>query len=418
MSKFQNELEAPEYLVDEPVAERSGAAVRRFSVGGIVLLCWQRRRLAGAIASLVLLLTVAYLIVRHPRYAATASLMPPDNASSAGNIMSLLASASGASVASGSIPTLRTPSALFVGILQSRSTQESLVRSFGLMQHYGSKFSEDACKRLSNNTTIAENSKSGIVSLTVEDRDPTLAADLAQGYVAALNRIVTENSTSSARRERIFLEARVQEVNQDLDTAAKALSLFSAKNHTLDVPSQARAMVDAGLKLQMQLAGARSEVAALEQTYAPNNVRLHMAKARTAELEREIAKMNGAGESNGSTIDGSGSYPSVTALPGLAVTFADMQRRVSVDEALWAALTKQYEAAKVQEAKEIPTVRVLDQPLVPQRKSSAGVGYVLFIGFCVAAILSVVAVMSVSAWEGLDAESDLKRFARDFSNRN
>jgi uncharacterized protein involved in exopolysaccharide biosynthesis len=128
-------------------------------------------------------------------------------------------------------------------------------------------------------------------------------------------------------------------------------------------------MVESGIRLQEQMAAARAELAALRQSYSEDNVRIRAANARIAELQRQIDKAIGSPEEP--KLDtGNSAYPSVSELPAIGLTYTDLARRVRVEEALWETLTRQYEAARVQEEKEIPVVRVLDAANVPQHKSS------------------------------------------------
>ena len=186
-----------------------------------------------------------------------------------------------------------------------------------------------------------------------------------------LNRVVTENSTSSARRERIFLEGRVKDIKQQLDDSAKQLSQFSAKSGAIDMSSQTKSMVEEGLRLQAELIDGRSQLAALRQTYSEDNSKVRALEAHNAELERELNKMGGMSQGSGVSADTNGSpYPTAEELPALGLTYYDLERKLRVDEALWEALTRQYEAAKVEEAAEIPTVNVLDVANIPERKSA------------------------------------------------
>ena len=145
---------------------------------------------------------------------------------------------------------LNTPGDLFTGILESRNVQDGLIARFDLVHHYKVGFPDDARKVLASQTKIDQDRQNGIISIIVSSDDRTLAAELAQGYVEELNRVMTEDSTSAARRERVFLEERVKEVKQDLDESAKALSQFSAKTKAIDVASQAKSMMDAEAKLE------------------------------------------------------------------------------------------------------------------------------------------------------------------------
>jgi capsule polysaccharide export protein KpsE/RkpR len=363
-----------------------------------------------------ILLSLIYSFSLPTMYTSTTTLMPPDSASNS-NLMSLLSSAGPAASVGTAALGIKSPGAIFVGILGSRTVQESVVTRFDLVHHYKKHLIEDACKRLTGDTVIREDLKSGIVTVNVKADNPVLASNLAQGYVAELDRVVNNNSTSAARRERIFLEERLKEIKKDLDDSAEALSRFSTKSRTIDMPSQARATVDSGLKLQDELATARSDLAGLRQAYSEDNVRVRTASARVEELQKQMDKITGLSQKSGSSAYSSESdYPSLGALPALGLTYADLNRKVLVEEALWEALTKQYEAAKVQEAKEIPTVRILDVANVPQRKSSPARSEIVILGAMLSLFVVCISVLAMSAWEEMDAQDERKKLVTEIVN--
>jgi uncharacterized protein involved in exopolysaccharide biosynthesis len=276
---------------------------------------------------------------------------------------------------------------------------------------------DEALRRLAANTLTTLDAKSGILTVNVRDRNAAFAAKIAEGYAVELDGVVTANSTSAARRERIFLEGRLKEIKQDLDVSSLALSQFSSKNRTIDVPSQAKAMVEAGLKLDAELTIARSEREALRQTYADTNVRVRAADARVGELERQMQEFDGSATSEASKGRAGGFYyPSIVELPALGLTFADLDRKVLVDEALWESLTKQYEMAKVQEVKEIPTVRVLDAANVPEHKSSPMRSVIVILGAATSLLAALLFVVGRRMWESLDARDSRKVLVRDVLN--
>lgn len=288
------------------------------------------------------------------------------------------------------------------------------MRRFDLVRYYKVHFVEDARKHLAADSHIVENTKTGIISVSVTAKNPVLASNIAQGYVAELDRVVTNNSTSAARRERIFLEERLKEIKKDLDDSAKALSQFSTKNKTIDVPSQGKAMVESGLKLQDQLVAARSELAGLRQSFSEDNVRIRAAHARIAELQRQINMMMGSTEDHKLDVNDS-PYPSVSELPGLGLTYFDLERRVRVEEVVWDALTRQYETARVQEAKEIPTVRVLDVANLPQRKSGPARRAIVMLGAMLSLFVACILVLAPSFWDGMDAQDERKKLVTEIA---
>jgi capsule polysaccharide export protein KpsE/RkpR len=193
---------------------------------------------------------------------------------------------------------------------------------------------------------------------------------MAQAYINELDRLVAQVSTSAARRERIFIEQRLAAVRQDLEDAEQRFSNFASKNATLDIKEQTRAMVESAAVLQGQLIAAQSEVQSLQQIYTPNNVRVRAAQARIEELKRQLQKVGGTDESlaAGAPVSKDDLYPSLRKLPLLGVEWADLYRNAKVQETVFELLTQQYEMARIQEAKEIPTVRVVDPADFPEKK--------------------------------------------------
>jgi len=415
MDHFQDHSSNPEARVNVMDAESKNSGydngTMSLRVIHILRLYWLRRRLFLTVLIVGLFLTVVYAYEQPNIYTSTTSLMPPESASSSSSLVSLLSSAPGAAASVGSsILGVKTPGAVFVGILQSRTVLESLVDRFDLTHYYKVRLSDDACARLASATHITEELKSGIIEINVSDKNPDIASEIARGYVEELNSVVNHNSTSAARRERLFLEERLKEIKQDLDNSSAALSQFSSRNRTIDIPTEARDMVDAGLKLQSELTTARSELAGLRQIYSDDNVRVRSALAKVNELQIQMDKLNGTPQGNVSPVDTNNSgYPSVEQLPALGLTYTDLDRRVHVEEALWEALTKQYEAAKVEEAKEIPTVRVLDTANVPQHKSSHR-SPILFLGMIMSSFAACASVIGITVWEEMDEEDERKKF--------
>src|SRR5208337_778346 len=167
--------------------------------------------------------------------------------------------------------------------------------------------------------SLSEDRKSGIITIGVSDHDPERAAAMAQAYVSELDRLVAEVSTSSARRERIFLDERLHDVKGDLDAAAKNFSEFASKNTAIDIPAQGRAMVEAAARLQGQLITAQAERSGLQQIYTHDHVRVRAAEARVKELQKQLSEIGGVG-TPGELRSDTSLYPSIRKLPLLGVT--------------------------------------------------------------------------------------------------
>jgi capsule polysaccharide export protein KpsE/RkpR len=336
---------------------------------------WDRRRLLQKAALVGLLLGLVLALSIPKRYESTTQLMPPDSQSTSGLAMlatlstKASASAGGLAPLAGDLLGMKSSGALFVGVLRSSTVAERLVDRFNLCKVYGTRYPQDAGKILERNTAIGEDRKSGIIAITVTDRDPARAAAIANDYVETLNQLVSELSTSSAHRERVFLEERLVGVKHDLDQASRDFSQFASKNKTLDIKEEARAMLQGAATIEGQLIAAESELKGLQAIYTDNNVRVRAVQGRIAELRQQMEKLGGSASDKAAPGSNDSTHPSLSTLPLLGVTYADLYRRVQIQEAVYEALTQQYELAKVEEAKETPSVKQLDRANFPEHKS-------------------------------------------------
>lgn len=331
----------------------------------------------------VLITVVAFLIPNE--YESVARLIPPDK-QQLGGLATMLAVAGttggGASSGMGGILAdslgVKSSGALYMGFLKSSTLQDALVSQFDLRKVYGKRYRVDARKELSENTAISEDRKSDIITLTVTDHSPERAQQLASAYATILNQLTAQLDTSAAHRERVFIGGRLEAVRKDLEVADKNLSEFSSKNLTLDVKEQGKAMMEGAAELEGQLIAAESQLSGLQQIYTPDNVRIRSLQARVDLLKKKLSQLRGnrsepfdARAAQDATNLGSGDDVgiSISQLPVLGVTYYDLYRQAKVQETLFEVLTKQYELAKVEEAKELPTVKVLDNPEIPEKKS-------------------------------------------------
>jgi capsule polysaccharide export protein KpsE/RkpR len=377
---------------------------------------WGARRLVlkAAVVSFVLSTVIAFLIPW--RFESTTRLMPPDSRSlsSLPMLAALPAQAGAFGGIAGDLLGIKNTGALFVGVLRSRTVLDRLVDRFALDRVYGEKLRKDTRAKLMGKTLIDEDRKSGIITLAVTDRNPERAAAIARGYVEELDILMAQLSTSSARRERIFLEERLNAVKQDLESAEKDLSQFASKNGTMEITEQTKAMMGFAATLEGRLIAAQSELEGLKQIYTESNVRVRSAQARVTELRTQLQKIVGNSAtpvpvSNDATSDTPG--PTLRQLPILGVPYMDKFRRLKIEEAVFETLTKQYELAKVQEAKEIPTVKVLDPAEVPEQKSFPERRLIAKIGTVSGIIVAVLWIFGSSRWREIDEKDPMKAFA-------
>lgn len=380
-------------------------------------LLWDRRRfvLRCSVAGLVVGTLVAFLI--RNRYESTAQLMPPDSQSTSNPAM--LAGLSGSTsmgLLAGDLLGIKSTGALFVGVLRSRTVEDRIVDRFDLERVYGTSLRMKAREKLAQCAAIGEDRKSGIITITVTDRDPNRAAAIAAAYVDELNTLIAQLCTSSARRERIFLEDRLIAVKQDLESAEKDFSQFASSKGAIDITEQGKAMVGAAAILEGQLIAAQSELEGLKQIYSDQNVRVRSTQARINELRQQIRRLAGVSGTGAENVNDPGKelpYPTLRQLPILGVPYADKLRHLKVQEAVFETLTKQHELAKVEEAKEIPSVKVLDVPVVPEHKTYPPRLLIMVWGVISGGIVAIGWVVGQHRWKETDARDPGKVLAEE-----
>lgn len=389
---------------------------------------WRERRLLWNVTwkTFVLAVVVSYLLPVH--YEATVKIVPGENTTS--GMMGLpakLANMGGSAAGSGISLALdatgllgsKTPTAFYVEVLKSRSVQDRIIDRFNLRVRYwktGRWFPRsyyDTRKKLAKFTDIEEEKKSNVISVAVTDYDRDTAAQIANAYVTELNRAAAELNTGEAHRERVFLEGRLKEAKQDLDQTALALSQYSSKNTIMDPQDQGRAMMDAAARVQGEIIAVESELKGLQEIYSDDNMRVRTLKARLETLNGKLRTMTGKNPGLAELKAASPEYPSMSTLPILGYRYSDLYRQTKIQEAIYEFLTQQYETAKIQEAKELPTVRVMDAAVPPEKKSSPH-RVLIWTGSVLAAmVLTVLWVLGRNSWQQIPVDDSRRLLAAE-----
>lgn len=364
----------------------------------------QRGQIARwAALGFVLSLAVAW---RYPKYESTTQIMPPDGGNAGlASLVPALSKSPGLIGLAGDMMGVKSNGAVFAKVLESRTVEDHLIDRFDLRNRYGMNYWEDARKKLSSRTDVVEDKKSGVISITVHDRDPILATALANAYVEELGSVMAKVSTSAARRERIFVEQRLAEENKSLQEAEQQFSQFASANMALNVPEQTKVTVEAAARLQGELIATRAQLEGLKQTYTAENIRVKSVQAHLNELERDLAKIN-SGRAD-SVQDPTSPYPSVKSLPLLGVKWADLYRNTKIRETVVELLTQQYEMARIQEAKEIPSVKVLDPASTPEKKRPYWL-LILLEGTFLGTVLACFGYLLKNLWECWDQDDPVR----------
>jgi capsule polysaccharide export protein KpsE/RkpR len=390
----------------------------------LLRLLWPRRSdlCKATLVGLVLAAAVAVLIPK--TYQATVRLMPPDSSSISGSSSSsaLLGMAlgmgpnssgsggGGLSSALGDLFSTQKPGPLFIGILSSRTISDRMIDRFDLRRVYWRKTYGGARKKLFSRVTFSEDKKSGLISIIVEDRDRARAAAMASAYVEELNALLSHVNDSAASRERQFLEKRLVSVNLELQDVTTRLSEFSSHNATLDPQDQGKAMLDSAAVLEGQLIAAKSELSGLQQIYTDQNVRMRSLQAHISELEHQLNAFGGKDYNGSPTLDKNSLYPSIRQLPVLGREYLELYRHAKVEETVFELLTEACEMAKVEEAKDTPSAKILDNPRLPETYYWPPRMWFAIAGALIGFLSAAGWIVGAEHWASLDPNAAYKAF--------
>jgi uncharacterized protein involved in exopolysaccharide biosynthesis len=324
-----------------------------------------RRRMTIARAVLITALVSMVAVLLIPaEYTAEAVILTPQEAQSSLSAMAQLAGTgsglSGLSLLSGF--GFRTPSDLYVGIMKSRTITDALINRFDLKRVYGDKYFQDARKHLARSTRVKAG-KDTLIRIQVDDRDPKRAAQLANAYVEELSNRNSTVAFTEASQRRLFFEKQVAKEKELLASAEDALR-HTQQVTGLIVPSgQAEAIIRSASQLNAEILSRQAQLAGMRAYVTDDNPRFQAVQRELASLRSELANLQ-----NGEQAAGAPEVP-VGKLPQAGLEYLRKYRDVKYHEQLYEALAKQYEAARLDEAKAAPLVQVIDSAVVPERKS-------------------------------------------------
>lgn len=323
-------------------------------------------------------LTAAIISLILPKwYTSTCTLLPPQEQSMGGlDLMSLIGDMS---FNLPNLPGMSGPSDVYVAILRSRNVQQAVVKENNLQEIYKKKTMQETLKTLSSHTQI-DKSEENIIIIKTTARNRKLAAKMARSYVNNLDRVNNTTRITSARYTREFIEKRLQTANSDLEAAAKALRDFQKKNKVVSIEEQTKAEISTAAQLEAEVALAEVSYNIAKKTMSSNHPDLEKLHLKLLELKKQVQKIE-----TGTNLDSSRYVVPFEKLPDLGLQYAFLLRDVEVQKAIYKLLVQQLEQAKIQEARDTPTIQILDAPVEPELKSKPKRAIIVI----VAAIFSV-----------------------------
>lgn len=346
-----------------------------------------RRR--GLIFTLVFLATVAAVVISLllPKwYTASALLLPPPDEST----RSGLANLSNVVLYTGGLrsPGLVTPNDVYARMLRSRRIYDKIIEKFNLRERYGG-ISATALYLILGGQTSIRVTEEGLLSISVDDQDPQMAADMATAYVEELIELNHELLSTSAREKREFIEARLDEVHRQLNTARQELERFQLDNRAVNLDEQARLALSQAVNLKVTQANLNLDLRMNEQVLGHEHPDLVEKRRRLNLVNEQLDKLEWGGGDDSSFF----SVP-ISAVPGLRGRYESLFARVRVSESLYETLLELYEQARIQEQESSPTIAVLDWPTVPDLRSRPQRSIIVLATF----VCSLIGAILLAAW--------------------
>ena len=294
-------------------------------------------------------------------YTSTAVLLPPQEKQSLGaGFMSMLTELP---INLPSLPGMVTPTDVYLAILRSRNVNENVIRKLDLKRRFKTSTMADALATLKNRTFF-DKTEENLLVIKATDKSPQMAKKMASVFVEELDRVNREKRVSTAHYTRIFLEERLKEADRDLKKAALRLRDFQEKHRAISIEEQTKAEIEMAANLQAEIAMQEVQLNVLLKSLKPTHSKVIQAKNRLIELQKQLRKIE-----EGIHLERDSYVIPFNKLPDLTMQYMFLYKDVEVQKAVFKVLTQQYEQAKIEEKSNTPTLQILDQPEIPEKKS-------------------------------------------------
>ncbi len=346
-------------------------------------------------------------------YTATVVLFPPQQGSSSGAAL-LAQLGSLGSVASMGTNGLgvKNPNDLQVSLLKSESIENAMVHRFHLDEQYHESYLSKTRKRWESETHIDSGLKDGLIRLEVEDRDPHRAAELANGWVEEYKRFNSSLAVTEAQQRMLFFEQELKSAREELSHAEDALKQTEQRTGVIQMDGQAHAMIESAAVLRGQIAVRKVEIRGLRSFATEQHPDLVRAEQELASLEAQLAQMDVNSRSRAGDL---------VAPKGLVtdagLDYARALREVKYRETVYELLMRQYEVARVDEAREGEQVQIVDPAYVPDRPSSFYRWWVFLGGLILSLPIAFICAFSAEAYVALCREKLLSRWSGELASK-
>ena len=382
--------ETPHAVLDPPqpriIERRFDDRITLFDYWDVLV---ARRKLIGVLCGGAIALTTIVSVLLPKIYESTAAVLPQTESKEVGGLATLLTATGATNMAQNlgmNLPGLPTsPTDIFVSILKSRIMTDDVIDKFNLMGRYKKKTMVETREKLADRVRITV-TKEKLIKVGVEDEDPQMAADIANFYMSNLDRLNRIVNVSKAGQNRIFIERRLAETQETMAKAEEALRDFQMKNKAVAVEAQSKVMIEAAAMIQAQITAQEVQSQVMGTYLSVDNPDLARIRSNIEELKKQLTLMESGKNGKGMLPGQERLHPAMISVPELALQYARLFRQVKVQETLFTLLTSQHEQAKIAEARDTPTVQILDTAVPADKRSRPRI----LLNVAVAGVLSLI----------------------------
>lgn len=354
----------------------------------LILLASRKRFILAFVAVSVLLAGIVSLLLPS-WYTARTTILPPQQTSSLGaGLMNQLGNLSPLAALAGRDFNLKNPNDLYVAMLKSRSVEDAMIQRFDLMSRYNESRLTDARKKFESYREIEAVQKEGLIHISVEDRDPQRAAEMANAYVEEFRKLSASLAITEAAQRRIFFEAQLAESKDKLAAAEEELKKTEMRTGLIQLDSQARAIIQSVAVLRAQITAKEVEIRALSSAATDENPAMVVAQRELSALKSQLNRLGVQRVGDGSDL-----LLPKGAVPEAGLEYVRKFRDVKYYETIFELLARQFEVAKLDEAKQGSLIQVIDPAIIPDRRSFPKRSMIVLLALFVSLILAVVWVM-------------------------
>ena len=356
------------------------------------------KKLILGLPVLVGALTVGATLLMTPIFTATTAILPPQQSQSTAS--ALLGQLGGLAGIAGAAAGIKNPSDLYVGMLKSRTVADAMIARFDLVNYYEAELTQDARKSLEGVSSFTAG-KDGIITISVDDKDPELAAKMANAYVEELNKLTEVLAVTEASQKRLFFERQMVDARDRLVAAEIEARSAMERGGLASIDAQGQAMIGVTARLRGQISVKEVEIGAMRAFAAEENPRLKAAQQELLALQTELARIEGASALR----EGQAGAESSAGATNL-----QLLRNVKYYETLYQMLAQQFELAKIEEAKDSALIQVLDTAIPPERKSKPKRALIVILAVLAAGFVAVlIAFMKEAALRAAEDPESAER---------